>query len=83
MKTHRVESFLTMLSALAALGGVAQAKDPLNIGSRRELFSDNLVVGCMAGWAQWVFSGGKLHLTLAPGEGKLVELNGKAGNVTH
>ena len=50
MKTN-----LLFLIPLAALCGVAQAQDPVNIGSRRELFLDNLMVQRLEGGAQRVF----------------------------
>lgn len=40
---------------LAALCGMAPAQDPVNIGGRRELFLDNLLVDRLEGGAQRVF----------------------------
>jgi hypothetical protein len=50
MKTN-----LLFLIILAALCGAASAQDPVNIGSRRELFLDNLLVDRLEGGAQRVF----------------------------
>ena len=50
MKTN-----LLFLIILAALCGAASAQDPVNIGSRRELFLDNLMVNRLEGGAQRVF----------------------------
>lgn len=44
-----------VLIPLAALWGLAQAQDPVNIGDRRELFLDNLMVDRLEGGAQRVF----------------------------
>ena len=44
-----------VLIPLAALWGMAQAQDPVNIGDRRELFLDNLMVDGLEGGAQRVF----------------------------
>ena len=46
---------LVLLNVLAALCGEAHAKDILDIGSRRELFLDNLLVDRLEGGAQRVF----------------------------
>ena len=40
---------------LSAFGGMAFAKEPVNIGGRRELFLDNVMVERMVGGAQRVF----------------------------
>lgn len=37
------------------LGGIVFAKDPVNVGGRRELFLDNVMVERMVGGAQRVF----------------------------